>query len=395
MKNLMLAAWFTLAVSTTSQAQDMQGFDPNAKPVADFELTPFYEADLDFVGKNPGSILKSESIPAPEGAEAWRVMYVSRTWDERIVPVTGIIVAPKGPFSTPRPILSWEHGTTGGARVAAPSLADNPAQNLVQRSKTTPIDYGVPYLTDFLARGYIVVATDYYGLGGPGIHQYVVGSTSARNGLDIARAAKEMKDLNAGSDLLVMGWSQGGHAAIFTGEEQSAYAPEFALRGVVAISPGTTDFPHPVNIPHLYVLVRSYSSAYYVPLTGFTETGRKLIEKAGEVSITGVFAESMKLEQPFFEGDFNPAMKAALVLNRPGVHKSDAPILIVHGTIDNVVDPEATKELLPRACKSGDTIKVSWYSDKDHRTVIAEAQPEIFTWFEDRLAGKAAPTDCK
>ena len=279
--------------------------------------------------------------------------------------------------------------------MAAPSLADNPAQNLVQRSKTTPIDHGVPYLTDFLARGYVVVATDYYGLGGPGAHQYVVGSTSARNGLDIARAAKEMKDLNAGSDLLVMGWSQGGHAAIFTGEEQSAYAPEFALRGVVAIAPGTTDFPHPVNIPHLYVLVRSYNSAYYVPLTGFTETGRQLIEKAGEVSITGVFAESLKLEPPFFDSDFNPAMKAALALNRPGIHKSDAPILVIHGTIDNVVDPEATRELLPRACKSGDTIKVSWYAEKDHRTVIAEAQPEIFNWFEDRLAGKAAPTDCK
>ena len=74
MKNLMLAAWFTLALSTTSQAQDMQGFDPNAEPVPDFELTPFYETDLDFVGKKPGTILKVEEIPAPEGAEAWRVI---------------------------------------------------------------------------------------------------------------------------------------------------------------------------------------------------------------------------------------------------------------------------------------------------------------------------------
>ncbi|MBK6877789.1 MAG: hypothetical protein IPG99_15375 [Ignavibacteria bacterium] len=93
--------------------------------------------------------------------------------------------------------------------------------------ETVPIDYGVPYLTDFLTKGYIVVATDYYGQGGPGIHQYFAGNTSARNGLDIARASHQIEELNAGFELLTFGWSQGGHAALFTGEEQPDYAPEF------------------------------------------------------------------------------------------------------------------------------------------------------------------------
>jgi hypothetical protein len=115
----------------SAQPQDMQGFDPKAEPIPDFKLTPFYEADLDFAQKVPGEILKTEPISAPDGAVAWRVMYVSRAWDDRLVPTTGIIVAPKGTSSAPRPILNWLHGTTGGARVAAPSLADNPAQNLV------------------------------------------------------------------------------------------------------------------------------------------------------------------------------------------------------------------------------------------------------------------------
>ncbi len=131
----------------------------------EFQLTPFYEADLDFAGKKPGDVIKREAIPAPAGAVAWRVMYVSRTWDDRLVPVTGIIVAPKEPGHSDRPIITWEHGTTGTARVSAPSLAPNPAQELVERSATAPIDYGVPYLNDFLKRGFVVVATDYYGLG--------------------------------------------------------------------------------------------------------------------------------------------------------------------------------------------------------------------------------------
>ena len=385
---------FTLGLCLLSgRSQGIQGFDPNAKPVPDFELTPFYDADLDFATKAPGEILKTEPIAAPEGAAAWRVMYVSRTWDDRLVPVTGIIVAPQGSSARPRPILIWLHGTTGGARVAAPSLAPNPAQNLVQRSESAPIDYGVPYLTDFIAKGYVVVATDYYGLGGPGVHQYIVGSTAARNGLDIARAARKLKDIHASRDLLTFGWSQGGHAALFLAEEQPAYAPEVNHKGIVAIAPGTTAGVHFLNIPHVYVLARSYASAYYVPLTGFTDDGRKLIDVAGNVSITGVFRESLKYQGPFFVGDWNPAMKAALALNIPVNRQSPAPILVVHGTADDVAPPNGTREMLPRALKIGDTIKVSWYPNEGHRSVFAAARLEILAWLDDRLKGKPAPSD--
>ncbi len=374
-------------------AQDMQGFDPNAKPVPDFKVTSFYESNLEYIGRKPGDLLKKEPIPAPEGAVAWRIMYVSRTWDDRLVPVTGFIVAPKGVSKMPRPILNWTHGTTGGARNCAPSLADNPAQNLVQRSETVPIDYGVPYLTDFLSRGFIVVATDYYGQGGPGVHQYFVGNTAARNGLDIARAARKIKEINAGLNLLTFGWSQGGHTALFTGEEQPAYAPEFRHLGTAAIAPGNTVGLHYVNIPHIYILAASFNSAYNAPLTGFTDDGRKLIETAKEVSITGVFRESLAYKGPFFEGDFDPVMKKAFVLNEPGHRKTPCPILIVHGTVDDVVNPELTKTYLPISQKIGNTIKVSWYKEQNHRSVIAESRKEIMQWIDDRLNGKPTPKE--
>lgn len=385
--------FLSVTLSTPVFSQDMEGFDPNAPSVPDFKLTPFYESNLEYIGKKPGDLLKKESIPAPEGAVAWRVMYVSRTWDDRLVPVTGIIAAPEGVSETPRPILNWVHGTTGGARICAPSLADDPAQNLVQRSDTTPIDYGVPYLTDFLARGFVVVATDYYGLGGPGVHQYLVGNTGARNGLDIARASREIKEINAGLNLLTFGWSVGGHAALFTGEEQPEYAPEFKLLGIAAIAPASTMGFQFVNIPHVYVMAASYNSAYNAPLTGFTDDGKKVIEVVNEVSITGVFKESLKYQGPFFEGDFDPVMKKALALNEAGQRITPCPILIVHGTADDVVNPELTLIYLPKSQKIGNTIKVSWYKDLNHRTVIAEARIEILQWFDDRLNGKPAPKE--
>jgi dipeptidyl aminopeptidase/acylaminoacyl peptidase len=78
-------------------------------------------------------------------------------------------------------------------------------------------------------------------------------------------------------------------------------------------------------------------------------------------------------------------MKKALELNVPGNRKSPAPILVVHGTLDKVVSPEETKQLLPRSLRNGNSMKVSWYPDKDHRTVIAEAGKDILEWCDDRL----------
>ncbi len=388
-KQLALACAFAALSTSGVGAQELEGFNANDKLAPDFVVTPFYEAGLAHVGRQAGDIIKREPIAAPAGANAWRVMYVSRTWDDRLVPVTGIIVAPKGKTGAPRPILNWEHGTTGGARASAPSLAPNPAQDLVQRSATAPIDYGVPYLGDFLKRGFVVVASDYYGLGGPGVHQYVVGSSAARNGLDIARAARKLPETGAGVDLVTLGWSQGGHAALFTAEDQAAYAGEFRHLGVVAIAPAapgdTAEFE---PVPHIYLLIRGYQSAYNAPFTGLTADGEQLVDAAGKVAVTGVFQKSTELAGPFFVGEFDPVTRAALDANVTGKRPSAAPILVIQGSGDNVVSPEGARTLIPRARQSGSTIDLTSYEGATHRTVLAAAKADILRWIDDRVAGK-------
>ena len=387
------AVFSIVALTGSANAEQQEGFSATDVLAPEFQLTPFYEANLDFTGRKPGDVIKREAIPAPAGANAWRVMYVSRTWDDRLVPVTGIVVAPKEPSAAGRPVINWEHGTTGTARVSAPSLAPNPAQELVERSASAPIDYGVPYLYDFLKRGFVVAATDYYGLGGPGVHQYFVGATAARNGLDIARAARNLSDTGAGNEVITIGWSQGGHAALFTGEEQPSYASDLNQRGIVAIAPGTTAGIKYVNIPHIYLTMRSYESAYYAPLTGLTSQGRVLVDKAGQSSVTGVFQEAAKMTGPFFTGDWDRTMQKAVDLNVPGKRKSVAPILVIQGTKDDVVLPEWTRQLVPRALAAGDSIKGSFYEGATHRSVLEAAKPEILHWIDDRLSGKPAQSD--
>lgn len=382
-----------MGFTQTSWGQEMQGFSANDKLAPDFKLTAFYESCTKHVGKRSGEVIQTEEIPAPEGAKAWRVMYVSRTWDNKEVPVTGIIVAPKEATAKPRPVLTWAHGTTGGARNCAPSLAPNPAQELVQRSETAPVDYGVPYLKDLLARGMVVVATDYQGQGAPGVHQYCVGNSAARNALDIVRAAQNLEATNAGSEFMTMGWSQGGHAGLFVGEEQPAYASELKHLGAVVIAPGAMPLQKPLNIPHIYILARSYRDAYKLELSEFTAEGKKLVELAGEGPVTRVFRASLEMKGPFVQAEWSKDFAHALEQNIPGKRKSKAPILVVQGTADNLVNPEDTRALLPRALASGNTMKISWYEGKGHRDVIEPARKEILQWFNDRVQGKPAPSN--
>ncbi len=101
----------------------------------------------------------------------------------------------------------------------------------------------IPGLDDMLSRGFVVVATDYVGLGTPGQHPYLIGESEARSVLDSVRAARRFPGAKAGDTFAVWGHSQGGHAALFTGQLAASYAPELKLAGVAAAAPATAAAP--------------------------------------------------------------------------------------------------------------------------------------------------------
>jgi hypothetical protein len=90
-------------------------------------------------------------------------------------------------------------------------------------------------LAEMLARGYVVVATDYPGLGVPGqIHPYLIGVSEVRAVLDSVHAARDLPDAGASNRFAGWGHSQGGHASLYTGEIAASYAPDLKLIGVAA-----------------------------------------------------------------------------------------------------------------------------------------------------------------
>jgi hypothetical protein len=84
----------------------------------------------------------------------------------------------------------------------------------------------------------VLVATDYTGLGTEGPHPYMIGQGEGRSALDAVRAAKHLDNVSV-ADQLVWGHSQGGHAAFWTGQLASSYAPDVNVVGVAALAPAS------------------------------------------------------------------------------------------------------------------------------------------------------------
>ena len=177
----------------------------------------------------PGTVLsavplkRSLWIPGTT-ARAFKLTYVSTDQLGRRALSTGELFLPKG--SAPAGgwrLISWAHGTSGLADGCAPSNV-GPAEP--RRDFT--------YLHNWMKEGYAVVASDYVGLGTPGLPAYLGGRSEAHNIVDIVKAGRAFasRRLPVSEQLsrrwVVIGQSQGGGAAIYT----ARYATQFGGRGL-------------------------------------------------------------------------------------------------------------------------------------------------------------------
>lgn len=133
---------------------------------------------------------------------------------------TGAIYLPEGKAPTGGwPVLSWAHGTVGMGDQCAPSRTPRP-------------DAARTYFAHWLRQGYAIVASDYVGLGTPGVHPYLDGRAAAHSVVDMVRAARSLEP-DLAEKWVVVGQSQGGQAAMFTARIATSYAPELDYRGAV------------------------------------------------------------------------------------------------------------------------------------------------------------------
>jgi len=208
--------------------------------VGDGGVSAFYVWDK-MVPDTPGKLLRQEPLASnlmlANASRGLRVLYTSTDGLDNKTPITvsGAIYFPKG--SAPRggwEIIAWAHGTTGIADVCAPSW--------IPRSSRDS-----DYLNAWLAKGYAIVATDYQGLGTPGGHPWLTVRPEAYSVLDSVRAALgAFPELS--NSVVIVGQSQGGHAAVSASLLANEYAPGVHLHGTVATGvPGSPPFAPETN----------------------------------------------------------------------------------------------------------------------------------------------------
>jgi pimeloyl-ACP methyl ester carboxylesterase len=353
----------------------------------------FYTPPSPLPSGEPGDLIWSTPFRAIPGARAWKVLYHSRAVDGSDVAVSGVIVAPSDPAPAGgRPVISWAHGTHG--------IADNCAP-----SRTADMVSRLPSIGKVVAQGYVVVATDYEGLGTPGPHPYLVGESEAHGVLDIARAAQQLPGTGASSKTFVWGHSQGGQAALFAGELAPTYAPDLDLVGVVAGAPVTDAaamFPAAATIPDtlgfavmgMVGLTAAYPDADISKVltpAGLEQT--KIIDQKCYGAVLDAFKQPVDQVIAHNPADV-PPFPEIFAADSAGRTATGVPMFVYQGLSDGVVYKTFTDRYVAKACALGNTVQYQTYSDSDHYDENAAAEKDVLEWMQARLAGLPAPSTC-
>jgi len=335
---------------------------------------------------------------APDGARAYRVVYHSKDGAGAPIDVTGVVIVPTGPAPPGgRDIVAWAHGTSGIADSCAPS--------------TNSWLFGsIAGLSDLLKRGYIVAATDYQGLGGPGPHPYLVGPSAAHSVLDAVRAVRSVPRALASNRFAVWGESQGGHAALWTAQLAPSYAPDLQLVGAAADAPPvdlSANLTGNSNAAVRALLTAyagaSWSAVYGIPLSTIARpVGQDLIRRLAQncVTLDGFKLRTkiglMRLTYQLKNVDLNASPRWAELMRANSVapRQLGVPLLIAQGSADVIVSPDVTRTFVGKMCKAGQRLRFVDVAGGDHVTIAKRTASTTVDWIADRFAGKVAPNDC-
>lgn len=163
----------------------------------------------------------------PEAKDIQVIDYTMPNVLDREVKTSALVFFPK----TAQPkdgykVVVWQHGTLGVADACAPS-----ANQLNHRFKD-------PLAISLLKAGYVIVAPNYEGLGGEGIHPYLNMRSEAKSSVYAVKAVQEKYASLINRAWMSVGQSQGGLASLGTAE-YIAQHPDPYYKGAVAAAPAS------------------------------------------------------------------------------------------------------------------------------------------------------------
>ncbi|MCP4439646.1 MAG: T9SS type A sorting domain-containing protein [Aureispira sp.] len=203
--------------------------------------------------------------------DVYKIIYNTRNaQDTGNTIASGAIAVPSG-ITCPLPIAVYAHGTTS-KRYDVPSYG------------SSELNIGIIMAS---MHGYVVDMPDYLGLGdSPGFHPYVHAKSEASASRDMIRASRELADsvnYNLNGQIVLAGYSQGGHAAMATFRELELNHPtEFTVTAAAPMSG-----PYDVSGVQAVSLTADapYSTPGYLPyiILGYQEAYGNLYNSLSEV----------------------------------------------------------------------------------------------------------------
>nr|WP_206364798.1 lipase family protein [Sphingomonas populi] len=356
-----------------------------------------------------GRMLREEPAPEqalPEAAPVRRILYSSTSGVERgAIAVSGLLYLPKGRAPAGGwPVVAWSHGTVGVADVCAPSWAG-------------PSTRDAAYLGRWLGAGFAVVATDYEGLGTPGMHPYLLWRSEGRSVLDAARAAIAARPGAIANRVLIVGQSQGSGAAIGATYLAPSYAPDLHVLGTVATGlvmtiaerKGTgylgkdAALTDPTKMDGAFAMLRvgGIDRALHPdidPATIVTPKGRPMLTAARTACLHDMFAlakqrgitgaNSFTAGVKAYDADMEPAFQipaAALTV----------PVLAGTGLADSMAGTSGQYDAVKALCAAGSRIQWHTYPGLSHGGAVNGSLVDSLPFARALLAGRPVADSCK
>jgi alpha-beta hydrolase superfamily lysophospholipase len=397
---IVVAAGGALLGTPAGRADDLPKTVAEARQLEQANALPpptFYSAPRALSKTRPGGLLGQQAFDGyqlPPGATATRILYHSLDADGRDVATSGFVLVPAGDAPADGwPVIAFAHGTSGVGRQCAPSLMKDTY-------------YGELGLSDMLRAGYAIVATDYHGLGTPGLHQYVSKAAQVNDVIYSVPAARAAVP-SLGRRWVADGHSQGGMAAWGVAERESGLRDPDYL-GAVSVA-GAADpeqlLTHLGDTPGVgfYLAFMAYGIHARFPAFAITDMLTPVaMQRYPAAAANGCWYHGYALYADLTSTSMlkpgwthNLWVRRYFKENELAMRPVAGPLLVIAGEADATVPIEGARQTVERACRIGSgQLSFRSYPGLDHDPTMAATVADQLEWIGARFAGTPVTSSC-
>lgn len=385
---VMLLSLLLALVTGCGASSDSTRSDEQTEPGAGTVVSDSALRALDPVLSDAASLARSMTYRSRSGI------------DDDNTHVTGSVFVPKGsPPAGGFPIVALAPQLVGTGADCAASLSPN----LLGNSAT---------VASLLEQGNVVVVPDYQGLGTPSdgkrvYHPYLDSTTAGYVIIDGVRAAKALVDVPTSNSWAALGSFEGGQAVWAANELVDNYGSGLDLIATASLSP-VADFEGLADAAMAGTLTPEQKLVYVAFLASLKseheydvnldDYRRGAAQQNWDALSSCERTAPLALAEQIPPGDLKPADENALTRLRGYLQKTTlpqgptaAPMYVIYGGRDPVIDPAWTDRALTRACQMGDVIQIAYWPDQGHQQIEPAA---ALGWLTDRLHPYPSANDC-